>query len=166
MKKFFKRKSTEDTPQIETDMPNIINKMQAQLVSLENKIDTLISRSTERHSEEKHFSKPFQRSDRPSRYGAGRRDNRTKERSFTQAICADCKKECEVPFKPSGGRPVYCRECFSKRNEGSSFKGQYDNKPKGGDSVQERHFDKKQNGEQRRFSRRPQSVFRKRKERV
>ncbi len=40
-------------------------------------------------------------------------------REMHKAISADCKKECEVPFKPSGDRPVYCRECFSKRrNEG------------------------------------------------
>ncbi|MGA2768231.1 MAG: CxxC-x17-CxxC domain-containing protein [Candidatus Bathyarchaeia archaeon] len=32
-----------------------------------------------------------------------------------KAVCAECKKECEVPFKPDGSRPVYCRECYSKR---------------------------------------------------
>jgi len=32
-----------------------------------------------------------------------------------KATCADCQKECEVPFKPDGSRPVYCRECYSKR---------------------------------------------------
>ncbi|MEJ2673485.1 MAG: DNA-directed RNA polymerase [Deltaproteobacteria bacterium] len=32
-----------------------------------------------------------------------------------KATCAECGKECEVPFKPSGTRPVYCRECFAKR---------------------------------------------------
>ena len=32
-----------------------------------------------------------------------------------KATCADCGKECEVPFKPDGTRPVYCRECYSKR---------------------------------------------------
>jgi len=32
-----------------------------------------------------------------------------------QAVCADCKKDCEIPFKPSGDRPVYCKECFSRR---------------------------------------------------
>jgi len=35
-----------------------------------------------------------------------------------KAICADCGKECEVPFKPSGDRPVYCKECFAKRKGG------------------------------------------------
>ncbi len=36
-------------------------------------------------------------------------------REMFKANCSECKKECEVPFKPSGDRPVYCRDCFSKR---------------------------------------------------
>ncbi|HEX9261063.1 MAG TPA: CxxC-x17-CxxC domain-containing protein [Candidatus Bathyarchaeia archaeon] len=32
-----------------------------------------------------------------------------------KATCADCGKECDVPFKPDGTRPVYCRECYQKR---------------------------------------------------
>lgn len=36
-------------------------------------------------------------------------------REMHKATCADCKQECEVPFKPSGDRPVYCKNCFSKR---------------------------------------------------
>jgi len=28
--------------------------------------------------------------------------------------CADCGKEDQVPFKPDGTRPVYCRECHQK----------------------------------------------------
>ncbi len=36
-------------------------------------------------------------------------------REMHKAICEECKKECEVPFKPSGDRPVYCKECFAKR---------------------------------------------------
>jgi CxxC-x17-CxxC domain-containing protein len=34
-----------------------------------------------------------------------------------KAVCSECKKECEVPFKPSGDRPIYCRECFQKRRK-------------------------------------------------
>ena len=45
----------------------------------------------------------------------GRGDGRPME--FHKAICAECKKECEVPFKPSGDRPVYCKDCFSKRRD-------------------------------------------------
>jgi len=34
-----------------------------------------------------------------------------------KAVCAGCHKDCEVPFKPSGDRPVYCKECFTKQKE-------------------------------------------------
>jgi len=46
--------------------------------------------------------------------GGGRFDSRPRE--MHKAVCAECGKECEVPFKPTEGRPVYCRECFQKRN--------------------------------------------------
>ncbi|MBS7615564.1 MAG: CxxC-x17-CxxC domain-containing protein [Candidatus Bathyarchaeia archaeon] len=36
-------------------------------------------------------------------------------REMHKAVCAECGKECEVPFKPDGTRPVYCRECYAKR---------------------------------------------------
>jgi CxxC-x17-CxxC domain-containing protein len=36
-------------------------------------------------------------------------------RQMHKATCAECGKECEVPFKPSGDRPVYCRDCYAKR---------------------------------------------------
>jgi len=35
-------------------------------------------------------------------------------REMYKATCSDCGKECEVPFKPTEGRPVYCQECFEK----------------------------------------------------
>lgn len=38
-------------------------------------------------------------------------------REMHKAICADCKKECEVPFKPSEDKPVYCRDCFQKHRK-------------------------------------------------
>jgi CxxC-x17-CxxC domain-containing protein len=28
--------------------------------------------------------------------------------------CSECGKDTEVPFKPSGDRPVYCSDCFRK----------------------------------------------------
>lgn len=36
-------------------------------------------------------------------------------REMHKATCSECGKECEVPFKPAEGRPVYCKECFSKK---------------------------------------------------
>lgn len=37
-------------------------------------------------------------------------------REMHKAKCSECGAECEVPFKPSGDRPVYCKECFKKKN--------------------------------------------------
>jgi CxxC-x17-CxxC domain-containing protein len=33
-------------------------------------------------------------------------------REMTKVTCSDCGVETEVPFKPTEGRPVYCRECL------------------------------------------------------
>ena len=38
-------------------------------------------------------------------------------REMHKATCAECKKECEVPFKPSGDKPVFCRECFANKRQ-------------------------------------------------
>ena len=35
------------------------------------------------------------------------------------AVCSTCHKSCEVPFRPSGDKPVYCSDCFHRKNEGS-----------------------------------------------
>ena len=32
-----------------------------------------------------------------------------------KATCSECNQECEVPFKPTEGKPVYCRDCFAKK---------------------------------------------------
>ncbi len=34
-------------------------------------------------------------------------------REMFKATCAECGKPCEVPFRPSGDRPVYCKDCFA-----------------------------------------------------
>ncbi len=59
--------------------------------------------------------------DRPRRSDGGgfRRDNfrsfNSGPREMHKAVCSECKQECEVPFKPTEGKPVYCKECFAKR---------------------------------------------------
>jgi CxxC-x17-CxxC domain-containing protein len=37
------------------------------------------------------------------------------QREMHKTTCSECGKECEVPFKPTEGRPVYCRECYAKK---------------------------------------------------
>ena len=54
-----------------------------------------------------------------------------------QATCSNCGKKCEVPFKPTGDRPIYCSDCFEKKGgKSSSASG---NRP-----HQRRDFDRKQ----------------------
>jgi CxxC-x17-CxxC domain-containing protein len=38
----------------------------------------------------------------------------------TQATCSGCGKETTVPFRPTQGRPVFCRECFQQRRPAAS----------------------------------------------
>jgi CxxC-x17-CxxC domain-containing protein len=42
-------------------------------------------------------------------------------RQMYPAICANCGKETEVPFQPSGDKPVYCRECFQERRSSQRY---------------------------------------------
>jgi len=37
-------------------------------------------------------------------------------REMHDAVCSECKNPTQVPFKPSGDRPVYCLDCFKKKN--------------------------------------------------
>jgi CxxC-x17-CxxC domain-containing protein len=37
------------------------------------------------------------------------------QRSETKTTCSQCGKETTVPFRPTQGRPVFCRECFQQR---------------------------------------------------
>ena len=36
-------------------------------------------------------------------------------REMHKATCSECGNECEVPFKPTEGKPVFCRDCYRKR---------------------------------------------------
>jgi CxxC-x17-CxxC domain-containing protein len=33
-------------------------------------------------------------------------------REFHTAVCSNCGVTTQVPFKPTPGKPVYCRDCF------------------------------------------------------
>jgi CxxC-x17-CxxC domain-containing protein len=36
-------------------------------------------------------------------------------REMFAAVCVECGKDCQVPFKPTEGKPVYCSECFAAK---------------------------------------------------
>jgi CxxC-x17-CxxC domain-containing protein len=47
--------------------------------------------------------------------GNGNGNGNGVQRVETKTMCSQCGKETTVPFKPTQGRPVYCRECFQAR---------------------------------------------------
>lgn len=53
--------------------------------------------------------------DRNDRGGDARRSFGPRE--MHKATCSDCGNECEVPFKPTDGRPVFCKDCFMKKKK-------------------------------------------------
>lgn len=45
-----------------------------------------------------------------------------------QAICDQCGNECEVPFRPTKGKPVYCSDCFGNKDaKNKSYQAPRDN---------------------------------------
>lgn len=48
-------------------------------------------------------------------YGGGSSSYDRAPRQMYEAVCADCGKIAQVPFQPTGSRPVYCNDCFRAR---------------------------------------------------
>ncbi len=42
------------------------------------------------------------------------RDRGSRRATMFPAVCDNCGKDCEVPFKPSSGKPIYCSKCFEE----------------------------------------------------
>lgn len=43
---------------------------------------------------------------------AARRNTRRNTREMFEVVCDECGRVTQVPFQPTEGRPVYCRDCF------------------------------------------------------
>ena len=54
-----------------------------------------------------------------SNYGGGSstRSYSSGPKEMHPAKCSECGKACEVPFKPTEGKPVYCRDCFRQKKK-------------------------------------------------
>lgn len=69
----------------------------------------------------------FKRRDSGGKRGFSNRGDRERP-EMHEAICSDCGKRCEVPFKPTGDKPIYCSQCFT--NHGGSSRS--DSRPERG----------------------------------
>jgi len=52
--------------------------------------------------------------------GGGGGGGYSSSREMHAVVCAECGQNTEVPFEPRGDRPVYCRDCFSRRQPARS----------------------------------------------
>ena len=41
-------------------------------------------------------------------------------REMFSATCSSCGREAQVPFRPTGSKPVYCSDCFSSQRASSN----------------------------------------------
>lgn len=63
-------------------------------------------------------------------FGGGRRDfGRGNDRPMFRSVCSNCGNDCEVPFKPTSGKPVYCSSCFEKMGNGGRSDSQRSDRP-------------------------------------
>ncbi|MFC1627373.1 CxxC-x17-CxxC domain-containing protein [Patescibacteria group bacterium] len=46
-------------------------------------------------------------------------------RQLFDVKCSSCGNNAQVPFKPSGDRPVYCRDCYMKQRNDRGQGRQY-----------------------------------------
>lgn len=68
-------------------------------------------------------------------------------REMHKTVCSSCGKNCEVPFKPTGSKPVYCNECFRKnsgRDDSRRFQDRSPRRP----NFERRNESRPQNNEQ------------------
>ena len=60
-------------------------------------------------------------------FGGGRggfnRDRDSGASATFDTTCSTCGKSCQVPFKPTGSKPVLCSDCFGKSDSGNRFSG-------------------------------------------
>lgn len=47
-------------------------------------------------------------------FGGGGYRDRDSRPEMHSAVCDGCGDDCQVPFRPTSGKPVYCDNCFKK----------------------------------------------------
>jgi len=61
----------------------------------------------------------------------GRPRFRDRDRQMFSAICDKCGKECQVPFQPTPGKPIFCDQCFDRGGKATDRGGDRGGAPKG-----------------------------------
>lgn len=96
-----------------------------------------------------HFMRDFNRSPRGNNRFGNRSFNRRSAGAnndrpqMFKAVCSDCGKDCEVPFRPTGNKEIYCRDCFNLRggNKREFAPQSYENRSRNEDNYMGNHLD-------------------------
>ena len=99
------KKKSKVGPKVDPYFEGVVGKLIDRLVGLEKKMDVVIAQTAA------HKGGGSQQQGKPE-------EPPRRERQLYEAICADCHKICEVPFRPTEARPVYCKQCFARRKSG------------------------------------------------
>ncbi len=122
-----KSKSKAVTPKVDPFLEGLMAKLLDRLESLEKKVEVVIAQTATKattNSNQSNQSKVgVQASESKSQPQSQPQQTPRRERTLYEAICADCGKVCEVPFRPVEGRAVYCKECFGRRKSGGNRPG-------------------------------------------
>jgi len=121
----MKTKRSSTSAAADQDIVGLLTTLVQKLTSFETKIDTVLSRIP---------SQPFVVPRQQPMPGFST-ERRREPKPMHKVICADCGRDSEVPFKPSGDRPVYCKECFTARKNKGTFKPRGNGEPKEGPPV-------------------------------
>ncbi|MHC1716381.1 MAG: CxxC-x17-CxxC domain-containing protein [Candidatus Dojkabacteria bacterium] len=79
-------------------------------------------------SSDRRESRSFGRSDSRRSFGG------SEDRQMFSAVCDKCGNDCEVPFKPSSDKPIYCSRCFETMAPKREERGGGFDRPRGGSS--------------------------------
>lgn len=105
-----------------SDINELMAQIQEQLAVLDRKLDAFMTKSLNELAQALAASKPAQVVHVPSPSGFGPRPMERPGRQMYAVVCFDCGIDTEIPFKPIGDRPVYCKDCFAKRRSGQGPK--------------------------------------------
>jgi CxxC-x17-CxxC domain-containing protein len=97
-------------PKVDPYLEGLMGKLLERLLQLEKKMDQVLAQTAKASSA-------------PAASSAAAPAPPRRERQLYEAICADCSKVCEVPFRPSEDRAVYCKICWAKRKSGGQPHG-------------------------------------------
>jgi CxxC-x17-CxxC domain-containing protein len=102
------------------DVAGVMVQIQEQLAVMNEKLDSFMTKSLTELAQALAASKPVVRTPPPA-VSSPQEPARPAQHEFLNrrqmyaVVCYECGKDAQLPFKPSGDRPVYCPECFAAR---------------------------------------------------